>query len=976
MKLSEKVKDLNTSLLQAFEDTVIDDILNNARKSGEALCKAVILQHYQEIEGTKIILGEVNTKGNVLNKPRPLDFSSLINIVVYEQDENYIIVKPKAVRNKIKSYLESIRAHGNPASHDSNHPSDVSSVADVRVTKVNLARLISWFYKDFVSEPIPSRMLQHMGEIESNYIDPEKETVFYEDVRGLDIVKIYYPKQKVTIQAKYNDSQKRISYEFVTVEFPNNILFGYIFVKKNISINATLQHFIENLTFELASLMICSPRVISPETGKEINRISNIKDKFNDLADQKLLSKTEYLFTDDFVWKYCLAEYAKELNGSLENDRYFVDQELFHVQDGQPVGLKPSLEYIREIINSPEKKEPVSVIVGRAGVGKTTFCEQVVRLVNGCEKKRALLISSTDLRNASADFPVESLTDLYKLFVKVNEIDSTELLEYNNFEINISCGNIVFIVDGLDEIESTLKDKFNLDLFLQSAVSLNEAYRSCSIIITSRDYYLDRYTQKASVNVFKLLGFSNELVEQYLKKRLSKQRVRDAQKYLSQFEISDQSLHTPLYLSLICDLVDREEYEENTLPNDIVESDYYYSQLPLDNLIYKLLQREIGKQSLNIICDHYFELIVEISVRNQGSITKNDLNQYIGIFFPSIEATSNNEEDKYTQFYISPLLAYDRNVEVFKIKYDFVELWTKVRFALYNFKRDVFDEDLRRLLIEFYDGSSVLLEDLVRMKKITKINYIEHGSRILKKLIDDYRQPKNSKKLDLTRKAISGLLYFILSGESKRSKSDYSNDLIQLFGSDRLNHLCIFGKFFPLDFSEIEVYEGWFEQYQNFQKCNFPSDKTVFYDSTFKGIDLKFSPTFNSILFDSKCNLDEELKKAFDDGLNSAGNVYNQVRTNLLRILKVGYRSSNFSWKSESLYKRVQIKGNNSLDDYLKILTLEGILEKRSEKAGSGDGFMVAKNFINSAKSLIDNENVKPELEIVIKKILKDLHNL
>lgn len=975
MKLSDKVNELNKWVLQAFEDTVIEDILNNARKSGEALCKAVILKHYQEIEGNKRILGKVGLKGNIVNNPRPLDFSSLINIVVHEQDENYIIVKPKSVRNKIKSYLESIRAHGNPPSHDSNHPSDVSSVADVRVTQVNLARLISWFYKDFVSEPIPSRMLQYMAEIESNYIEPEKETVFYEDVRGLDIVKIYYPKQKVTRQAKYNDSQKKISYEFVTVEFPNNILFGYIFVKKNISINATLQHFIENLTFELTSLMICSPRVISPDTGKEINRISHIKDKFNDLADQKLLDKTEYLFTDDFVWKYCLAEYAKELDRNLENDQYFVDQELFHVQDGQSVGLKPSLEYIREIINSPEKKEPISVVVGRAGVGKTTFCEQVVRLVNGCEKKRALLISSTDLRNAFADFPVESLTDLYKLFVKVNAIDSTELLEYNNFEINISCGNIVFIVDGLDEIESTLKDKFNLDLFLKSAVSLNEAYRSCSIIITSRDYYLDRYTQKNSVNVFKLLGFSNELVEQYLKKRLSKQRVRDAQKYLSQFEISDQSLHTPLYLSLICDLVEREEYEENTLPNDILESDYYYSELPLDNLIYKLLQREIGKQSLNIICDNYFELIVEISVRNRGSITKNDLNQYIGIFFPSIEVTSNNEEDKYTQFYISPLLAYDRNADVFKIKYDFVELWTKVRFALYNFKRDVFNEDLRRLLIEFYDGSSVLLEELVRMKRITKINYIDRGSRILKKLIDDYRQPEKSKKLDLTRKAISGLLYFILSGESK-SKSDYSNDIIQLFGSDKLNYLCIFGNFFPLDFSEIQVSEGWFQQYHSFQKCKFPSDKTVFYHSTFKGIDPKFSLTLNSILFDSKCNLNEELKKAFDDGLNSAGNVYKQVRTNLQRILKIGYRYNNFSWKSESVYKKATIKGNNSLDDYLRFLTLEGILEKYSEQAGSGAGFIVAQNFRNSAKDLIANENVKPELETVIKKILKDFHNL
>jgi hypothetical protein len=974
MQLSEKIKELEKWVLQAFEDNVIEDILNNARKSGEALCKAVILHHYGEAKGNKIILGKETVNGNVSRNQRQLDFAKLIDVVVHEQDENYIIVKPKAVRHKIKIYLDSIRVHGNPASHDTNTSSEASNLGDSRFTKFALKQLICWFYEDFHPQPIPQRILQYIGEIETSYIDPDKQTVSYEDVRGSDIVKICYPKQKVAVQAKYNDSPKKISYEFVTVEIANNILLGYVFVKKNISISATLQHFISSLTLDLANLKICSPRVISSDTGKEINRINSIQDKFHDLADEKLFKKTEYYFIDDFVWKFCLVEDGRFLDINLENEQYFVDQELFIPQDNEPVRLKPSLQYIREIINSPEKKEPVNIVIGRPGVGKTTFCEQVVSLVNRSEKKKALLISSTDLRNADADFSVESLTDLYRLFVKVNEIDSTEVMEYNNFEINISCGNIVLIIDGLDEIESILKEKFNFDLFLKSAISLNETYRSCSIIITTRDYYLGRYKNKDSVNLFALLGFSNELVDEYLEKRLSKQKVRDARKHLSNFDISEQSRHTPLYLSLICDLVEREEYEKNALP-DILESNYYYSQLQLDELIYKLLQREISKQSLNITCDDYFELIVEIAVKHQGSITKIDLNEYIGIFFPSIEVTSNNEADKYTQFYISPLLSYDINTDTFKVKYDFVESWAKIRFFLHNFERDVVDEDLRRLLIELYDGSSVLLEELVKMKTITKINYIEHGSCILKKLIGESKQPENNKRLGLTRKAISGLLYLVLSG-CKKSKTDYSNDLVKLFGSDKLNHLCIFGQFFPLDFTEIQVSEGWFEQYQDFEKCNFPSDKTVFYYSTFKGIDPKFSATLNSLLFDSTCNLNEELRKAFDDGLNSAGNLSKQVRINLYRILKVGYRTGSFLWKSESIYRMAQIKGHISLDKYLRFLTLEGVLEKRSEEAGSGDGFIVANNFKDSAKNLIANDIVKPELETVMKKILSVFYSL
>ena len=92
--------------------------------------------------------------------------------------------------------------------------------------------------------------------------------------------------------------------------------------------------------------------------------------------------------------------------------------------------------------------------------------------------------------------------------------------------------------------------------------------------------------------------------------------------------------------------------------------------------------------------------------------------------------------------------------------------------------------------------------------------------------------------------------------------------------------------------------------------------------------------------------------------------------------MKVGYRSGSFSWKSESIYKMALIKGHISLEEYLRFLTLEGVLEKRSERAGSGDGFIVAQNFKDAAKNLISNDIVKPELETVIKKILRDFHDL
>jgi hypothetical protein len=424
IQLSDKINELHKWVLHAFEDACIEDILNNARKSGEAICKAIILKHYGEVKGSKIIFGQERPNGIELRGQRPPDFSGLIDIISHGQDDDLIIIKHKSTRNKIKHYLEALRSHGNPASHDTNTLSDLCKPSEANYTKFALAQLIDWFHNDYMAQSIPQKILQYMGDIESSYINPEKETpTSYKELRGFDIVEILYPKQRVKQQSKPKDSQKKISYEFITVEITDNVLIGFLFLEKNnLSIAATLHHFIENLSIELVSLTICSERVIS-EKGKEVNRIGSIQSRFNDLANENLLVKTKYFYTDYFVWKYCLAQHARVLKLDLEYEKHFVDQELFNLQDDKLEELQPSLQYVKTIFKYTETHKPVNIIVGRAGVGKTTFCEQVVSLVNGYDQKRALLISSTDLRNAAnTDVSVKSLTDLYSLFVKVNQI--------------------------------------------------------------------------------------------------------------------------------------------------------------------------------------------------------------------------------------------------------------------------------------------------------------------------------------------------------------------------------------------------------------------------------------------------------------------------------------------------------------------------------------------------------------------------
>ena len=59
-KVEEKISDLIKWSKQAFSDPIAEDAMNNARKAGEALCKAIILNHYGETFGEEIIFKKPN----------------------------------------------------------------------------------------------------------------------------------------------------------------------------------------------------------------------------------------------------------------------------------------------------------------------------------------------------------------------------------------------------------------------------------------------------------------------------------------------------------------------------------------------------------------------------------------------------------------------------------------------------------------------------------------------------------------------------------------------------------------------------------------------------------------------------------------------------------------------------------------------------------------------------------------------------
>jgi adenylate kinase family enzyme len=672
--------------------------------------------------------------------------------------------------------------------------------------------------------------------------------------------------------------------------------------------------------------------------------------------------------------------------GDITVEKNFVDQELFQFQNAADERSEgPSLRYLRDLMTSSEKDQPVNVILGGAGVGKSTLCEKLVSMVNKMERKRALYISSTDLKNARSDRPVESVADLYRLYVKTADFEASDVLETENLEINISCGNIVLIIDGLDEIESTLTSLFNLDRFIESAIALNDAYRSCSIIITSRDYYRDRYAGRDSTRIFTLLGFTGDLVEQYLEKRslekdhlgktkLPRDKFGEAKRRLEVFK-SHGDRYIPLYLSLICDLIEREQFAMENAP-PIEESKYFYSKLHLDKLLYELLAREIDKQSLSITCDEYYEVLAEIVISNHGQVSKEGLNEIVESFLEGVKAKSKDPQEKFPQFYVSPLLHYDLTADRFMIKYDFVELWTKVRFIWNNFERKDLTRELKSYFAEMFDGSSPLLRELIASKEKVKVDLIEVGAAMLKKLVHDCEKAATEDDRELARKAISGFLYLMLKFPNEKPRSSNTETLVKLFDSRNITQCHVFGPFVALDFTDLQIFNSSFDGFENLDKCLFPKETTVFFNSNFSRTSPTFEATFNSKIFDPTCVLNEELRGAFGESLINAAERFKQVQDNISRILRVGYKGGVFSPRhDDGKYRGTRIKGRGSIDDYLHFLVNEGVLVTGSGTIGRHE-LAVSVGFQDAARYLITNSALKPQLEIVVKKMVENLYGI
>jgi len=709
------------------------------------------------------------------------------------------------------------------------------------------------------------------------------------------------------------NSKKSIHYEYYTYNDGNDEK-GFLFLGNNI--------ISKNVFLDLKSRIKKSNVKIEIFLVKEI-KDNRIVDKINNPQGIKQRIKEnnlvrtikDILYIDDLVWTNTLIEEDKHI-GHKRDD--YIDQFIYNENNKNFDIL--SLDFF---INEIESKDiPISVIYGDGGVGKTTFCDALEHTIDYKKeiRKKVFYIKGEKISDILINNQgVTSLEDLYILFKN----ETSFQIEKTDFNLNYMTGNIIVIIDAIEEIESKLGVNFDIKSFFKSLEELNKRFFSTKIIITTREPFYQKIKKlmesDGEIQYFQFLGFTQDNLKTFLTKKYNnnKKSIRAVENFIEDNKLFNSSNIIPLFVDWVCKIIDR--------PNEMkeMESEYFLKNINIDKLLIKLINREIEKQSLSMSVDDMFLLLSELIVEHKGSMAYSDFDEYINL------QIGDSNVDRYIK---NPLLKKENNT--IKIKYDILESIIKSRFLRYKILNN---QRAISLLKSCSNGNSELFNStriLFNEKNI--INNFKYQINFLTKLLkkDDF---KNIIEKQNIKKSISAILHFSKVVVEKDESSNYTQLLTELYNTQNtISNLYIYGELYPLNFKGIQIRDAEFNDYEDFINCVFPSDNSpIFYYTKFVNINIPNSNKINSNMFDSSCQYDnsniEEVIKITDNKINKKKNdIYKDIVSickkidTSAKLLKV--------FINENTIKSV--KPNKVLNFIAKLIEIELLIEdkKKNEK--------------------------------------------
>lgn len=567
--------------------------------------------------------------------------------------------------------------------------------------------------------------------------------------------------------------------------------------------------------------------------------------------------KNKFYTYKDYYWDECIQQKIKDFKYGLEDEEYYIEQYLY---DSYEESNSNSIGKVSKIVmDYLENDSPKALlaIIAQAGTGKTTFIEHIISRIDNRKQSQCIFISSEEIKEKFSN--LNSLPNIKTIYDLYECTDDPRKFDEQRLSMGLTNGSIIILIDGLEEIIAHFgsENKFDNETFFSSLLSINNELGQCKVIVTSRELNesANEFLNRREVQVYKLKGFNDKLVDEYLIKRFktkssmnneqSQEHIKKAKKYLLEIKnkINNDNKVIPYILDLLCESIE-EEFEDSTDELSFEIHDEYPSNHDvIDNIVHSyFFERELTRQTYpdEITSKDLAYIFIGISVEQGWVFSKEKL----------IEIVELNHQTQYKQMVSniakSPLLKKSRDGS-FKFKYDFLMNYFLCLFLIQEFSGEDTNYDISKVLSKL---PPEIIDDFSKyfMGQRSRL-FMSNAKKINKNLLNNIKGNE-----ELNKSAISNLINLLIKVNSQSLNAEKNTELIKELYSYKDNifkKLYIYNKLVCLDFKNTEIWDSEFKGFENFFGSKF--DNTKFIHCSFTGMREYYDNEniWENIIFDS-----------------------------------------------------------------------------------------------------------------------------
>ncbi|MFN8396273.1 MAG: hypothetical protein U0176_16715 [Bacteroidia bacterium] len=313
----------------------------------------------------------------------------------------------------------------------------------------------------------------------------------------------------------------------------------------------------------------------------------------------------------------------------------------------------------------------------------------------------------------------------------------------------------------------------------------------------------------------KLVGFSKDAARNYFSKRhqASRDLVEKGMKRLHEFRAPSDKYFWPFVAYLISDQISAEigDTYSKSMP-----SKYLSSKELFDRLVEDVMRREITRQDLELNVDDVLELYKEMIIEHQSVMAVEVFKTYLRTLHPNVK----DPVQLPTKLQNSPFL--DSDGEFVRFRHDFFEKRISAMFFVDSISRSALPSKVLESLSKHSHGNAEFVAYCAK-----RIDLLEIETETIKKAHLQLKRTYHKLHLDhekeVYRKASSFLTYLYIHskrGDAISSSSEEITELLLELNEGKFESIWIFGKFFPIDFSDKRVVDCYFVDYDSFLSCS------------------------------------------------------------------------------------------------------------------------------------------------------------